>query len=204
MYRAPGYFVRINVQSHKVADVQVYVPEGWMLHRDGAGRISSVGAPNGSVVALTYRGSGAVVGVKELRGAADQGYVVSGSSTIAYAGNDRDDATALRKLENAIRRSPGGSPAWSAALRDRAADDVARTRAELVCCAVSCAAGGAGSAAPAFALSNTMAVPGDGALQPVALTTRGASPGAGPLAGPNPPIPKPTARKSRCNSRWRS
>ncbi len=198
-----GYFIRLASTSYKRVRVEVYVPQGWTLRRDSAHRVASVRERAGSEVDVAYRGKTATVHVLDRRALLDSSVALTASADIAYAGAARDDSTALRQLETAIRAASNGSPAWSN-LRDRAADDVARTRAELVCKQLPCGVGAWNfphvpkvtttnnpSGGTTLTLSGIAAEPPDESLQPLALSGRGADSGIAPSANATPGAKSP-------------
>jgi hypothetical protein len=140
----------------------------------------------------------------------DRPIVVTADLPIDYDGGaNQTDAPALRGLETAISASSAVAPS-SPDLRDRAADDVARSRAELVCKDVPCdvtaqsfphvpvvtsSVNALGNTA--FSLSGTVAVPSDTSLQSLALSGRGAD-GASPPASTSPTPSKSADKNADC------
>jgi hypothetical protein len=126
---------------------------------------------------------------------------LSASTNIRYAGSAASDDTALRQLQRAVQDATNGTPEWKN-LQSRAADDIARTRAELVCKQLTCNVNTANfphapPSGTALRLNGIVAAPPDGSLQPLALSNRGADNGVAPPVN-NPPAAKPPDPNADC------
>ncbi len=191
-YIKPGYFVRLANSGYTRLRIEVYVPERWRMTRDSAHRVSSLSNAAGSRIDLMYQAQAASVRVMQ-QGTVNPGLTNTASATVRYAGGANESNTvALRQLEAAIRAAIILSPTWGAE-RDHAADDVARTRAELVCSQVPCSVTPEDfphvpvvkttkdkegrttltlAAGPAFNLTTIAAVPSDTKLQSLTMAAR--------------------------------